>query len=421
MNADPLERLRSALAERPAHVDIGGGYRTCDPADTYERVAPHLARMGITRVAIVTGLDIIGIPVAVAIRPNSRSLATSQGKGLSVVHARVSAVMEALELYHAECATLPLKINSERELRDSGHALIDTGALPRAPRSTLDERTELVWVEGLELLERRRVWVPYELVHTNYTLPSLRSCGAFNVSSNGLASGNHLQEALLAALCEVVERDATSLWQHGDAAHRAAALVDPSSVDDPACRELLQRFEAAGVGVALHETTSDIGLPAFHCTIVDRDDRPARPIHAASGMGCHPRRAVAAVRALSEAAQSRLTVTSGSRDDVGREDYRRLQDRRTLQAARERVLGTAPSRDFRTVPDHARERFDQDIELVLQRLRARGIAQVVAVDLTRDDIGIPVVRIVCTGLEGIAETPDYVPGARALGQLGPPA
>ena len=59
---------------------------------------------------------------------------------------------------------------------------------------------------------REPVWVPYEIVYTNYTLPRPTGAGCFAATSNGLASGNHLLEAISHGICEVVERDATTLW-----------------------------------------------------------------------------------------------------------------------------------------------------------------------------------------------------------------
>src|ERR1700716_4064363 len=79
-----------------------GTHRTADPGETLARVRPHAARMGITRLGNITGLDHIGIPVAVAVRPNSRSVSVSQGKGLELPQAMASALMEACEGFHAE-------------------------------------------------------------------------------------------------------------------------------------------------------------------------------------------------------------------------------------------------------------------------------------------------------------------------------
>ena len=104
---------------RPAHLAKGhksGTHRVVSPRETLARVQPYLAPMGITRVANVTGLDTIGIPVVMAYRPNARSLAVSQGKGLDLDAARASAVMESVEGYHSENVELPLKLASYRDL-----------------------------------------------------------------------------------------------------------------------------------------------------------------------------------------------------------------------------------------------------------------------------------------------------------------
>src|SRR5919202_1722884 len=79
-----------------------GTHRTMAPEETLARIRPHASRMGITRLGNVTGLDRIGIPVAIAVSPNSRSVSVSQGKGLNREQAMASALMEACEGYHAE-------------------------------------------------------------------------------------------------------------------------------------------------------------------------------------------------------------------------------------------------------------------------------------------------------------------------------
>src|SRR5262245_57612072 len=79
------------------------GYRVCSPEQTWAAFAEAFERVGITRVAELTRLDRIGIPVFQAVRPSARSLTLSQGKGLSVAAARVGAAMESMEVWHAEC------------------------------------------------------------------------------------------------------------------------------------------------------------------------------------------------------------------------------------------------------------------------------------------------------------------------------
>ena len=70
--------------------------RVISPAETARNIWPHLSDLGITRVARQTDLDRVGIPCWAAFRPNSRSLAGAQGKGLSDAAACVSAAMEAV-------------------------------------------------------------------------------------------------------------------------------------------------------------------------------------------------------------------------------------------------------------------------------------------------------------------------------------
>src|SRR5258707_13775109 len=95
--------LLARAAEEPlAKRFWQGTHRMADPDETLARVRPHMARMGITRLGNITGLDRIGIPVAIAVRPNSRSVSVSQGKGLDLPQAMASALMEAAEGFHAE-------------------------------------------------------------------------------------------------------------------------------------------------------------------------------------------------------------------------------------------------------------------------------------------------------------------------------
>lgn len=71
--------------------------RSVPPAETVARVRRFMPAFGITRIANVTGLDTIGIPVVMVCRPNSRSISVSQGKGPDLDAARASGLMESVE------------------------------------------------------------------------------------------------------------------------------------------------------------------------------------------------------------------------------------------------------------------------------------------------------------------------------------
>ena len=230
--------------------------------------------------------------------------------------------MESVESYHAERIHRPLLLGTYEELRYK-HRLVDVAALSFTRDSPFHPDFRLLWIEGHDLLQDEPIWLPHELVHTDFTLPLPAGSGCFIKSSNGLASGNHVLEAISHGICEVVERDSLSLWHLHSQETRNQTRLDLDTVDDPDCRDLLAKFEQAKIAAAAWEVTSDVRLPVFMCVIKERADNPLRLLYASSGSGCHPDRTIALLRALTEAAQSRLTHISGARDDNFRSDYER--------------------------------------------------------------------------------------------------
>lgn len=406
-------RLRPGGPPAPKGHTVGT-HRRVPPHETLTRVRPHHRALGITRVADVTGLDRIGIPVVMVTRPNSRSLAVSQGKGPTLAAAEASGVMEAAETHLAERPRLPLRLGSERELR-AHTAVVDTALLPMAPDGGYAPDLPLLWATGIDLLGGGPVAVPYELVHTHYTTAPLPGAGSFVASSNGLASGNHPMEALAHALYEVIERDATALWELRPPADQVATRIDLGTVTDPICREMLDRFAAADVLVAVWEQTSDVGIAVFCCEIADADGAAPGPTAAAAGMGAHHDRGIALLRALTEAAQSRLTTIAGSRDDQPRPAYDASHDPETLAAHRADLADTSGARrPFDAAPHAVHDCFDDDVADLCTRLTGAGIEQVVAFDLSVPEIPVDVVRVVVPGLEHPAfGAAELVAGPRA--------
>jgi YcaO-like protein with predicted kinase domain len=399
-----------AVADPAFKTHRTGTHRTISPARTVDRLRALMPRMGITRVANVTGLDRIGVPVVMVVRPNARSIAVSQGKGLDLDAARASGLMEAAELWHAEHITLPLRLCSPDELCEA-HPVVDVEALPRVEGGRFSPTPRMLWIQGRDLLSAGPLWLPYEMVHADYTLPLPPGSGCFPASSNGLASGNHVLEAIVHAVCEIIERDATTLWNRLDPAARARTRIDLATVDDAGCREVLDRLKRAGFAVAAFETTSDVGVPAFQCVIVDERYRQA---HGGAGAGCHPARGIALLRALCEAVQVRMTYISGSRDDLGAEEFRRGSMAQKLRGLKALMRTGGGGRDFRDCPGRDFPSLADDLDWLLERLRAVGTRQVVIVDLTRPELGLPVVRAVIPGLEAPDDVLGYVPGQRAL-------
>jgi ribosomal protein S12 methylthiotransferase accessory factor len=391
-----------------------GTHRTVSPDDTVARLKPLLPTLGITRVANVTGLDRIGVPVVMVCRPNSRSIAVSQGKGLTLAAAKASGIMEAAETFHAERIDRPLRLGSRDDLHRA-LPLVDADRLPLRRGSRWQADPQILWIEAVDLMSDEPSWVPYEMVHANYTHPLPSGTGCFTASTNGLASGNHPLEAICHAICEVIERDATSLWYLRDKRARDATRLDLDRVEDAACRDVLDRIEQSGFGAAVWETTSDLGVPAFDCLIVDER---AEGGHSGGGAGCHPLAEIALLRALTEAVQVRNTYVTGSRDDLSAEDYAPAGQAEKRERIRLRTASSGPRRDLRAIPSHRFETFAEECRWLLTRLAAVGCPQVLVVDLTKPEVGLPVVRVVIPGLEA-AHDSDGEPGARARAAQAP--
>lgn len=381
-----------------------GTHRVCSPTRTLERVIPHLAEIGITRIANLTGLDRIGLPVVMACRPNSRSLATSQGKGLTVDAARVSAVMEAIELYHAEHIVKPLLLASAQEMRRTS-LLTAVENLAATRRSLYGDTKRILWIEGYEIISGMSGWLPFEVVHMSAVLPLPTGSGCFQSTSNGLASGNHRLEALAHALYEVIERDAAAVWQARGHEFQSTTEIAIDTIDNDCCKIVLDLFDQGGISVRVWETTSDVAVPAFLCEIGGDDGDGIRRF---TGMGCHGNSGIALLRALTEAAQSRLTYVSGARDDIFTEDYLKTTfdyDRPQLPANPRSMSNRALASEF--------DNFSTEIEWLIARLQAIGIESIYVVDLTKEHLDIPVVRVVVPMLEGPDDDPSYQPGERA--------
>jgi YcaO-like protein with predicted kinase domain len=360
-----------------------GTHRTATLEATWRRFAPAARRAGITRIAELTGLDTIGIPVFAAVRPMGRSLSTQQGKGLTPLAARVSALMESLETWSAEHVALPIVRGSARVLRARA---VDVKQLAR-PRGRLDLDARWRWVEGRALPGDTPVLVPLEAVtlDTVFARPPV-----FDVSSNGLASGNVLAEAIVHGLCEVIERDAEAAWRRSGGDRRI--VLD--SIADPACRALVDRITAAGARVFVWDLGGDTGVPVIGCAIMEDPHEPAwRTLGFYQGFGAHLVPEIAIARALTEAAQTRLTYIAGARDDFFPFDYARATDPELLAEIWERLA--APCDDPASAGDLPRITA-RSLGDGLEQLVAR-VGQVIVVDLTHPELRVPVVKVIVPG------------------------
>jgi YcaO-like protein with predicted kinase domain len=369
---------------------VRGTHRAMDPALTLARIRPHLHRGGITRVADITGLDTMDVPVAVAIRPASGTLAVEGGKGITQAAAFTSAAMEAIERFVGEEDPVIDVVATPMEVAQSLPVAAD--AFPMMRYASVSTHRRYEWSRMRNLRDDREWLVPADLVSLPAYADGLLASHPWAASSNGLASGNHLLEAVCAGLYEVIERDAISCWQvaHGRGARRL--VIDNDTIGGPVIRELLDHLDRRGADVQIVWTPTEIGVPTCAAYLLDR--RPGAGIY--KGYGCHLDPEIAMVRAVTEAVQGRTIFVAGARDDLLRASYAVLK------------RGNATPEEFRRdavvisvddLPDRATSSFHGDIAVMLDALAAAGFEHVLARELDASAFEVSVARVVVPGLE----------------------
>lgn len=366
-----------------------GTHRARSPEATLALITPLLARFGVTRAADVTGLDLIGIPTYCAIRPRGLTLQVSNGKGLRPVDAKVSALMEAIELHHAEHPPPAMHVASAVELRASGaRVALDElcGVRPEA-RGAVGAMRRQPWVSGAELLSGEPAWLPASAVYA-------MSPTTFDWSSNGLASGNTLTEATLHAALEVIERDTLSQLCVGDDVQlEQCPVVGLAETRHDEVAELRDRIAAAGLELVVLRAPSDLPVTTYMAVLID--PQPFAPATTTNvGFGAHLSPVVAVCRAITEAAQSRLTFIHASREDMPRLAY----GAGASQAAiRDALSGLEADEGLDEARDAAGETLEADLAKVLGALGAEGSAErapaVYRARLTDGTVGVEVVKV----------------------------
>jgi ribosomal protein S12 methylthiotransferase accessory factor len=376
--------------------------RDCTLEETLAKAQAIAPRLGITRVTDTTWLDRVGVPVFASIRPSARrgSLCVNAGKGVRPIEARVGAYMEAIEFAAAEFHpdVWSLEYLSPVEIAGQTSARFDFVDLcPLLGRKTAPNR-RLPCVPATDVETGDRVYVPAELVFSPFH--GLNGPRLFGTSTNGLSSGNSVTEATVHGLAELLERDVHAFHLIRD----TSRLVDLDTVSGHAA-ELVCRAREAGLEPVLRTSFNAFGLPFFHAYLMEPED--TAPVAIAFGAGLHTNRDIAAVRALSEAAQSRLTYIHGSRDDIiERYDYfakvRPEDEARATARLRANVSDGADQLSMCDIPDHSEEvdSIAAAQQLLWKTAVAAEMRQLLTVDLTPvPDSGLHVVRVLAPGLE----------------------
>lgn len=365
-----------------------------------------MAELGISRVTDITRMDRLGLPVFASVRPRGTTLRVHAGKGIRREEARVGALMEAIEYAVAERSSA-LARTARMSLRDlaaqlpAGIRLIDLA--PRLGAQAAPER-EVLAIECELLAPTGRVFLPAELA-----LMPFRNDGAdvlFGWSTNGLASGNSLDEATLHGLLEVLERDALAMNRAGDASLR----VDNDDLPEP-FRTWAVQWDRLGIELVVRHLPNDLNLPCFEAHL---HEAASLDVNLASGSGLHLNRNIALARAVCEAAQSRLSFIHGGRDDITKFYDRQAADGTVRGEAQANIMSRIRGRErhatYASLPDELGlvETPTKALKALLARLAARGFGDVMRRRMTLGDGGIDlrglhVVKVIvprCESTEG---------------------
>lgn len=348
------------------------------------------------------------------LRHSLRGTATAYGRGLSLAGARASYAMEIVERASAYVGIEPARLAEAGGLGWPGGAGRSVGAatangfawsgskddeglcgyvtgrkqpmpLIRAcfsalrmrgrmaldptqlPLETPYEDEVLHWVFA-ESPDGARVLVPAQAVFLFCNLDEQ----AFFLAggSTGLASGNAPAEARVAALTEIIERDAEA-----STPFNSARLFTLQS-REPRIQSLLDDYAARGIVVQFQDITTEIGVPVYQCFVMGRDNIPAR----ATGANLCGARA-----ALSALTETPWPYPNGG--PSGQCGY---------------APGSLPVRVLEDLPDYSLPSPEANLRL-LERVLIAHDRSPLYVDITRADLDLPVVRALIPGLELASE------------------
>jgi ribosomal protein S12 methylthiotransferase accessory factor len=302
------------------------------------------------------------------------------GKGGTPIQAEASALMELVERFSffsfIKNTAFPLATYSELDgntlpvemLWQSLHDTVTDQNLGTAVLREMPFR----WTRACNLTRNEELLLPIDWF---YTINEY----------NGPAAGNVLEEAILQSLCEVVERHVSSVISNE---RMVTPSIDPSSVHDPAARELLDKFAAQSIHLFIKDFSLDTGIPTVGTLAWDPRTFPEKS-EIVFTAGTTPNAEKSLVRALTEIAQL-------AGDFELRTSYRpTLPKYKTLEEA-EYITTAAPVVSIKSLPDLSDNNFKTEIEQCVSTLSHLGM-EVLVIDVTHPQLGIPAVYTIIPG------------------------
>ncbi len=371
------------------------GIRVIPPEETLKRVLPLLEKAGMDPVEDITDRDNIGIPVYSVYRKNTAkgTFGNYNGKGATPEQAKASAVMEAMERYSAELRDNDeIVLGTVQQVRDNGPMIEPADLILPARVMFGVENENIAWTTGYDLIQGEEVWVPACAVYYPYYPDG--DLQLFRFHTNGIASGNTIEEAILHAMFEVIERDAWSIAEAFDRTNADIVIDDENSVPG----KLLKQFEENGVKIHLKDLTSDLGIPTIGASSDDIATKDPELLNI--GVGTHLDPMIAATRALTEVAQSRTTHKHGLKVNANLVKVTKEMGYDKIKAVnRLWYSDSGKSVKLSEMENLATPYVRDDIEVVLGRLVDCGFERAVVADLTRPEINVPTVRVIIPGTE----------------------
>ena len=424
---------------------VNGTSRIRPAQETLEKVVPISKRIGVTRLADITDMDVLRIPNYSAVVPGTEDyIWVYSGKGPTREHAKASALMESIERYSSLPSGGPRKfVRSSYAELSKNTKVLHPDKIVEPTRFEYRDDMLMDWLAGQDIVSDEQIMVPASIALFRYSPPPPAVNPFAYFHTNGLASGNVMEEAVCHALCEIIERDAMSVAELRASAipfhilrtvhhslNSAGMNVPPIPgdrfIDDPSVfpdvdisgiefepvNMLVKKFEHAGIPLTIKDITSDIGIPTFNASSVEWVTHDYG--YLAEGHGTHPDARIALLRAITEVSQTRAANIQGARDDLRKTRYgeQNTDDRRAWQ-----FMQSTRKIKFSQVKTFFNEDILDDIKLILSRLKNVGLEQAIIVDLTNPDIGIPVVRAIVPGLETFKITKSVM-GTRARACFG---
>ncbi|WP_458455281.1 YcaO-related McrA-glycine thioamidation protein [Methanobrevibacter sp.] len=382
-----------------------GTHRVIAPKQTIENNEDKLKIAGITRIADITDLDRIGLPIYTAIRPTAEEGAVSiyGGKGISKDHAKASAMMEGFERYSAEKQdsdeTIIATVN---EISDFGNYIDPVSLnLPKIFERKDISDLSLEWTLSKDIVSGEEYYIPTNAIYHPY-IHENNVESLFKSNTNGLASGNILEEAILHGMLEVIERDAWSIFE---LTHKNYAQIDLDSIQSKVVNDIIERFESQGIKIKLMDFTADVKIPTIAASADDTVTKDAGLL--TLGMGSHLDPEVAILRALTEVAQSRATQINGAREDTVRADFAREAGYERMKRINKYYFREEDEKiNLSDIENKSTSSIAKDIEIVKNELLANDIDKILYVDLTRPELDVSVVRVIIPEMELYALDPN---------------